>query len=168
METHLFTSTILAAALSTTVLAADERTLGEKTSDTLQKAGEKTKEAGRDAVETTKEAGRAVAEGSRKAMDAIKDAVTPDADARRVEVTLAEQRIDLPEQVPAGKTAFVVRNTGSMKQNFQVEGEGIDRKFLTAVDPNESKTLHVDLKPGTYAVKNPDRASSPGKTIIVK
>lgn len=159
---------MVAAVLSTTVLAADERTLGEKTTDTLQKAGEKTKEVGRAAVETTKEAGRAVAEGSRKAMDAIKDAVTPDADARRVDVTLTGQRIDLPKQTAAGKTAFVVRNSGGVKQNFQVEGEGIDKKFLTGVEPNESKTLHVDLKPGTYAVKDPDRASATSETIIVK
>ena len=46
------------------------QTLGEKTSETLQKAGE-----------ATKDAGRAVAETTKKALDSVKDVVTPDSDA---------------------------------------------------------------------------------------
>jgi len=100
-------------------------------------------------------------------VDAVKDAVTPDADAKRVDVTLADKRVEAPKQLAAGKTAFVVRNSGSMKQNFQIRGEGLDKKFMADVDPNESKTLHVDLKPGTYKVHIPD-SNGPESTIMVK
>ncbi len=167
MKAQLFYSTLLAAALSVTALGADDKTIGEKTSDTLKKAGDKTKEAGRAVVDGTKEAGRAVADGTRKAVDIVKDAVTPDADAKRVDVTLANKRVELAKQVAPGKTAFVVKNDGSMKQNFQIRGEGIDKKFLTDVDPNDTKTLRVDLKPGTYKVHVPD-SNGPETTILVK
>jgi len=147
---------MIAAAVSMTALAADDRTLGEKTSDTLKKAGEKTKEAGRAVVEGTKEAGRAVADESKKAAEVVKDAVTPDADARRVDVALTDKKIELPMHIAAGKTAFVVRNNGSMRQNFQISGEGLEKRFLMDVAPNDSKTLNVDLKPGSYKVSIPD------------
>lgn len=167
MKAQLFYSTLIAAALSATAFSADDekrttdqRTIGEKTSDTLQKAGEKTKEAGRAVVEGSKEAGKAVVEGSKKAVDTVKDAVIPDADAKRVEVTLSDKRIELPGHVASGKTAFVVRNTGSLKQNFEIRGEGIEKKFLMDVAPNDTKTLHVDLKPGKYTVHMPEAKGS--------
>jgi uncharacterized cupredoxin-like copper-binding protein len=117
----------------------EEKTLGEKTSETLDKAKEK-----------TKEAGRAVADTTKKAADAVVDAVTPESDARRVEVKLSESDIDMPKKLKPGKTAFVVYNAGKEKHNFKVEGEGIDKKFILAVGPTETKVLHMDLKAGTY------------------
>lgn len=146
MKTITFVSLALAAAIS--VASAQEKkadkTLGEKTGDALGKAGEKTKEAGRAVVDTTK-----------KVAIAVVDAVTPDADARKVEVKLAEHQIDMPKSLQAGKTAFVVHNAGKEKHNFQIEGQGIDKKFLAAVSPDDTKVLHVDLKPGTYKVYCP-------------
>jgi hypothetical protein len=156
MKTQLFYSTLLAAALSVTALGADDKTIGEKTTDTLQKAGEKTKEAGKAVVNETK-----------KAVEAVKDAVTPDSDARRVDVTLEDKRVELPKQIPAGKTAFVVKNSAGMKQNFRIRGEGVDKRFMMDVDPNDSKTLNIDLKPGTYKVHVPD-TNGPEATLQVK
>jgi uncharacterized cupredoxin-like copper-binding protein len=140
-------SILLALAVSTAVVRAteeEEKTLGEKTSETLDKAGEKAKEAGRATADTTK-----------KATDAAVDAVTPDSDARRVEVKLSENDIDMPKKLKPGKTAFVVYNAGKEKHNFKVEGEGIDKKFILAVGPTETKVLHVDLKEGTYNASCP-------------
>src|SRR5688572_6157842 len=143
MKTVMLVSVILASAIS--VAPAQEkkadRTLGEKTESTLEKAGEK-----------TKDVGRAIADTTKKAADAVVDAVTPDKDARKVEVTLREHKIEMPKQVDAGKTAFVVRNIGKEKHNFEIAGEGIEKKFLASVDPNETKVLHIDLKPGNYKV----------------
>ena len=167
MKAQLLYSTLVAAALSVTAFGAEDKTIGEKTSDTLKKAGEKTKEAGKAVVEGTKEAGKAVGEATKKTVDTVKDAVTPDADAKRVDVTLAERRVELPKEVAAGKTAFVVRNNGSMKQNFEIRGEGIEKKFMMDVAPNDSKTLHVDLKPGTYKVHIPE-SNGPETTLHVK
>src|ERR671934_939137 len=70
----------------------------------------------------TKKAAETVAEGAKKAADTVVDAVTPDSDARRVDVTVADDRIDMPTQLKPGKTAFVVRNAGKTAQNFEVEG----------------------------------------------
>ena len=134
---------VLAATLSV-ASADDQKTLGEKTADTLEKAKEK-----------TKEAGRAVADTTKKVLDKVVDAVTPDADARKVEVKLTEHHLDIPKSLGTGKTAFIVRNGGKEKHNFEIKGEGIEKKFFTDLAPDESKVLHVDLKPGTYKVYCP-------------
>lgn len=143
MKTITLVSFTLAAAL--TVASAQEKKsdkpLGEKTANTLEKVGEK-----------TKDAGRAIADTTKKAANAVVDAVTPDKDAHKVEVTLVEHRIEMPKRLEAGKTAFVVRNEGKEKHNFEIQGEGIEKKFIAAVDPNETKVLHVDLKAGNYKV----------------
>lgn len=141
-------SMILAGAISIVVAQAQteekDKTAGEKTSE----AWDKTKEA-------TKDAGRAVADTTKKATKAVVDALTPDADARKVNVTLMEHRIDMPKSVEPGKTAFVVKNSGKEKHNFEVEGQGIEEKFFLALGPDETKVLHVNLKTGTYKVYCP-------------
>jgi iron uptake system EfeUOB component EfeO/EfeM len=108
-------------------------------------------------VRGTEKAARTVAHGVKKAADTVEDAVTPDSDARRVDVTVTDDRIDMPAQLKPGKTAFVVKNAGNTAQNFEVEGRSVDRKFVTAPNPGETKVLHVILKRGTYT------AYSPGK-----
>ncbi|PYJ44298.1 MAG: hypothetical protein DME86_00780 [Verrucomicrobia bacterium] len=109
------------------------------------------------AVRGAKNAAKTVAHGAKKAADTVADAVTPDSDARRVDVTVTDNRIDMPTRLKPGKTAFVVKNAGKNAQNFEVEGQSVDRKFVAAPNPGETKVLHVNLKRGTYT------ADSPGK-----
>ncbi len=136
------------AAAAMSFAAAEEpkadKTVGEKTKDALKQAGEK-----------TKEAGRAIVDGTKKATKALVDAVTPDSDAKKVEVNIADSGIQMPAKVEAGKTAFVVKNIGKEKHNFRVQGEGVDEKFLLDVKPDDSKVMHVELKPGTYQITCP-------------
>ena len=94
---------------------------------------------------------------TKKAAETVKDAVTPSADARKVEVTLTNNHIEMPRDVAAGKTAFVVHNNGHAKQNFKIEGQGVDKSFFLAIEPNDSKTLELDLKPGDYKVFVPGK-----------
>jgi multidrug efflux pump subunit AcrA (membrane-fusion protein) len=108
-------------------------------------------------VRGTEQAARTVAHGVKKAADTVEDAVTPDSDARRVDVTVTDDRIDMPAQLKPGKTAFVVKNAGTTTQNFEVEGGSVDRKFAAAPKPGQTKIMHVILKRGTYT------AYSPGK-----
>jgi multidrug efflux pump subunit AcrA (membrane-fusion protein) len=108
-------------------------------------------------VRGTEKAARTVAHGVKQAADTVEDAVTPDSDARRVDVTVTDDRIDMPTQLKPGKTAFVVKNAGKTTQNFEVEGQSVDRKFAAAPNPGQTKVLHVILKRGTYS------AYSPGK-----
>jgi len=159
MKTTLIIPLVLASALA--VASAQEKksdkTFGEKTSETLQKAGEK-----------VKETGQAVADTTKKAADTVVDAVTPDKDAHKVEVKLVEHRIEMPRQVGTGKTAFVVHNAGKEKHNFEIAGEGIEKKFMINLSPDETKVLHVDLKPGSYKVYCPvgDHESEGMKTTL--
>ena len=143
MKTLFIVPIMLSAAMSIAT-AEVKKTLGEKTADAVDKT-----------TEAAKDAGRALADTTKKAVEAVKDAVAPDKDARKVDVRLIDGKIEMPKMADAGKTAFVVTNAGTKKHNFGVEGQGIDKKFITAVEPNETKTLHVDLKPGTYKVYCP-------------
>jgi archaellum component FlaG (FlaF/FlaG flagellin family) len=111
----------------------------------------------RSTVRGTEKAARTVAHGVKEAADTVEDAVTPDSDARRVDVTVTDDRIDMPTQLKPGKAAFVVKNAGKTTRNFEVEGRSVDRKFVAAPKPGETKVLHVILKRGTYT------AYSPGK-----
>jgi hypothetical protein len=113
-------------------------------------------------VRGTKQAARTVAHGVKKAADTVEDAFTPDSDARRVDVTITESRIDMPTQLRPGKTAFVVKNAGKTAQNFEVEGRSVDRKFVAAPNPGQTKVLHVYLKRGTYSVYSPGKTGDKG------
>jgi hypothetical protein len=78
-----------------------------------------------------------------------------------VGVRLTGRAIQMPRSVGPGRTAFVVTNRGKENQGFQISGQGIDRKF--SLSPNETKTMEVDLKSGSYRVFNP--ASEPGSKM---
>jgi iron uptake system EfeUOB component EfeO/EfeM len=111
----------------------------------------------RSTVRGTEKAARTVAHGVKKAADTVEDAFTPDSDARRVDVTVTDDRIDMPTQLKPGKTAFVVKNGGKTTRNFEVEGRSVDRKFVAAPKPGETKVLHVILKRGTYTAYSPEK-----------
>jgi iron uptake system EfeUOB component EfeO/EfeM len=111
----------------------------------------------RSTVRGTEKAARTVAHGVKKAADTVEDAVTPDSDARRVDVTVTDERIDMPTQLKPGKTAFVVKNGGKTTRNFEVDGRSVDRKFVAAPKPGETKVLHAILKRGTYTVYSPGK-----------
>jgi iron uptake system EfeUOB component EfeO/EfeM len=111
----------------------------------------------RSTVRGTEKAARTVAHGVKKAADTVEDAFTPDTDARRVDVTVTDDRIDMPTQLKPGKTAFVVKNAGRTAQNFEVEGQTVDRKFAAAPKPGQTKVMHVTLKRGTYTVYSPGK-----------
>jgi iron uptake system EfeUOB component EfeO/EfeM len=108
-------------------------------------------------VRGTKEAADTVAHGVKKAADTVEDAFTPDSDARAVDVTVTDDRIDMPTRLKPGKTAFVVKNAGKTAQNFEVEGRSVDRKFAAAPNPGQTKVMHVILKRGTYTAYSPEK-----------
>jgi hypothetical protein len=114
---------------------------------------ETAKDVAKTTAEKTKEAAHTVAHGVKKAADKVEDALTPDPDARRVDVTVNDGEVNMSSDVEPGKTAFVVKNEGKTTTNFEVTGGNIDRKFVTPPGPGETKVLHVTLKSGkTYTV----------------
>ena len=69
-----------------------------------------------------------------------------------VEVKLTEFAIEMPTTAPPGQMTFSVTNAGTMEHNFEIEGEGIEKKFDTNLKPGETRNLQVDLPAGTYTV----------------
>lgn len=110
-------------------------------------------------AEKTKDAAKTVGRGARNAANKVADALTPDPDATRVDVTVNDDKVDMPANLEPGKTAFVVKNEGKTTQNFEVTGGSVDRTFVTPPGPGETRVLHVTLKRGdTYRIysTNPD------------
>lgn len=92
-----------------------------------------------------------VAQKTRQAANSAEAALDkPDADARKVTVRVDERGVHMPSNLNAGKTAFVVKNVGKEPHNFEVRGSGLKKSFWIDLPPNESKSMQVDLQPGSY------------------
>ena len=127
-------------SLSISPARAEEKTFGEKSAAVWSKTKQKTKEVSKKVVNKTQ-----------KAVAAAEDAVDkPDADAKKIDVKVTDKGVQMPKQLAAGKTAFVVANTGKEKHNFEIEGNNLGKSFWLAIAPGASKTMQVDLTPGTY------------------
>lgn len=72
-----------------------------------------------------------------------------------VQVSLVDFEIDMPMTLPAGSTVFEVTNDGTSEHNFEVEGQGMEEVFPQNVTAGETRTMQVDLQPGTYTVYCP-------------
>ncbi len=121
-------------------LEAQEKSVSQKTAEVWNKT-----------KATTKKVSRTVAKTTRDTVNRVEAAVRePDADARKVTVKVNDKGVQMPKSLSAGKTAFVVTNTGKDAHNFEIEGSGMDKSFWFALGPNQTKTMQVDLRPGTY------------------
>ncbi len=130
---------IAGSALLVGMACAQSESPSEKASKTWDTTKQKTKAAAHELVEA-----------SRNVAGAVVETIAPDKDARRVNVDLTGDRLDMPGSIESGKTAFVVKNSGPEKQNFEITGKKIDREFVFAISPGETKTLQVDLPAGHY------------------
>jgi uncharacterized cupredoxin-like copper-binding protein len=86
---------------------------------------------------------------------AIGPVVAGDGPKPIVEVKLTQFTIEMLTTVPPGPVTFSVTNAGTMEHNFEVEGQGIEKKFDAALKPGETRSLQVDLPAGTYTVYCP-------------
>lgn len=67
-----------------------------------------------------------------------------------VQVSEVEYKIKLPKDtLAAGTYTFVVHNDGKFPHDLVVKGSGANEK-TPLLDAGQSKSLKVDLKPGTY------------------
>lgn len=68
-----------------------------------------------------------------------------------IDAELSEWAIRLSEtSAPAGRVGFRIRNTGTMRHEFKIEGPGVEEEVY--VEPGGSATLAVELRPGTYEI----------------
>lgn len=81
--------------------------------------------------------------------------IASERDVATTEVTLIEYRIEMPEELPAGRNRFIVTNAGEERHNFEIEGEGIEVKFPEELMPRQTREMTVDLRPGNYKVYCP-------------
>ncbi len=72
-----------------------------------------------------------------------------------VEVGLKDFSIDMPDTLNAGPVIIKVTNRGNGVHNFAIERQNVESKFDTNLEPGESRSLRIDLKPGEYRVYCP-------------
>lgn len=151
MNTTKLVIAFLACAFCCALAQAAEKTVAEKTEEVWDKTKQKTKEVSKTVAKKTKETAKTVANKTTETVKAIEHKIdTPDADARKVNVTITDGGVQMPASLRPGKTAFIVKNSGKQKHNFEIEGEHLDKSFWFAIAPKDSKTMQVELKPGTY------------------
>jgi hypothetical protein len=156
MNTTKFFMAFLACAFCLAVAQAAEKTVAEKTEEVWDKTKAKTKEVTKTVAKKTKETARTVANKTKETVNAIENKIdTPDADARKVTVTLSDSGgVQMPASLRPGKTAFVVTNNGKQRHSFEIEGKrfssGQWRAEVPALAPKQTKTMQVNLKPGSY------------------
>jgi uncharacterized cupredoxin-like copper-binding protein len=87
-----------------------------------------------------------------------------DSEQATTEVSLTEYEIEMSNPLyaveelisfPAGSQTFRVTNNGTTEHNFEVEGQGIEEAFETNLSPGETRTMQLNLGPGTYVVYCP-------------
>jgi hypothetical protein len=80
------------------------------------------------------------------------DRVEPDTAAgATVLVVLEDTTVGLPTtDIAPGPTVFTVTNSGSEVHDLRIEGAGISVEVEGTIEPGQTKTVNVDLKPGAY------------------
>src|SRR5687768_4283781 len=113
MHTKIFVIALLAVSLCFTVVQAEEKTVAEKTEEVWDETKKKTKQVTKTVAKKTKETARTVANKTKETVNAIEHEIdTPDANARKVAVTISDRGVQMPVSLRSGKTAFVVTNNG--------------------------------------------------------
>ncbi len=138
------------------IVAADQVPEG---AETAAMSGVETDGAGEESEEANTEASDEEAADEEAADEETADEETADEEmaANEVEVGLVEWAINMPSELPAGETTFVVSNNGSGEHNFEIENEemGVERAFDEDFGPGVTMTMTVDLEPGEYYVYCP-------------
>ena len=99
-----------------------------------------------------KESEAATAEGHTTTTTTTQGTTTRAAPATKVDVSETEFKITLAQTpTAAGSYEFVVKNDGKIPHDLVVNGNGVNAK-TSLLNPGQSETLKVDLKPGTYDV----------------
>jgi len=99
-----------------------------------------------------KESEAATAEGhtATTATTTTQGTTTQAAPATKVDVSETEFKITLAQTPTAdGSYEFVVKKDGKIPHDLVVSGNGVNAK-TSLLNPGQSETLKVDLKPGTY------------------
>ncbi|HXY20744.1 MAG TPA: cupredoxin domain-containing protein [Gemmatimonadales bacterium] len=83
------------------------------------------------------------------------------------DVRLSEWKVELASaSLPAGTVTFNVSNAGTIPHGFEVEGRGIEKE-MPLIQPGQSATLTVTLRPGRYEVYCPVGVDSHKKLGMV-
>jgi uncharacterized cupredoxin-like copper-binding protein len=72
-----------------------------------------------------------------------------------VDVELVSFDIRMAATLPAGHTEFRIKNDADTEHGFVLEGQDLQQKLDSPLQPGQSATLEVDLKPGQYSIYCP-------------
>lgn len=86
-------------------------------------------------------------------------AITPDLVKLAVEepvaVSIKNDRIDVDQQPYPGATRFQVTNDSDQLRTLVIEGPAVRATLEAPLQPFETRTMEVDVQPGTYRLVSP-------------
>ena len=86
-------------------------------------------------------------------------------EGQTVQVSVNDQRIEMPAALKPGVTTFTVVNTGTSTHNLAITGPAGEVKLEKALEPGQTGTLKVSLDAGTYRVYSPQ--ADPTATVQI-
>jgi len=71
-------------------------------------------------------------------------------DAERIDVTLDDFVIEMPDTLEPGTIAFVATNRGTVEHSFEVENGDVHQRIPDELRSGETQELLAELEPGVY------------------
>lgn len=82
-----------------------------------------------------------------------------------IDVRLTDSAIEMPKSASVGMTSFKITNIGMDERAVKIEGPAVDKKF--DLKSGETKTVRLELEPGTYNVSTDHSAHGSGFNFTV-
>lgn len=80
---------------------------------------------------------------------------TEEQQIQTIQVSITDQQIQMPAELPTGMAVFKVTNAGTREHSFAVTGPSGDVKLEESLAPGETGELEMILDTGTHRVYNP-------------
>jgi len=87
--------------------------------------------------------------------------------SQTINVELNQDEIRMPNTLRAGPVTFVVKNTSQQVHSFAIEGKGVDGDIGEPLAPGDTRSMVVDLRPGSYRAYCPINEQHAGAPMEV-
>lgn len=81
-------------------------------------------------------------------------------------VVIDENTIGIEQELEPGLTLFTIRNSGLKEHSFAMSGPGGEWQLESALAPEESGSLEVNLEEGTYTVFDPQNEALSTEVVV--
>jgi len=77
-------------------------------------------------------------------------------DYERIEIEIASDGITMGDTPSSGTVLLWITNADLVEHNVMIQGPGLERTFLSPIQPGQTKTMRVEFFSGDYTINVPD------------